>query len=186
MEIKYRTQFGELLEHLGLMGDAVEIGVAEGRNAEVIIASPNISKLYLIDNWSHLDQPGDGSYPQSWHDNNFKEAHERVKPFKEKAIFLKGFSSDMIKQIPDDSLIFAYIDGDHSEIGCLSDLRQVYRRVIKGGVIAFHDFLNHSTNYGVNRAVHTLLSQYDYDADVVHLTEEDGDLSMVSGWFIKK
>jgi len=186
MEIKYRNQFPELLEHLGLKGDAAEVGNAEGRNAQVLISSPVITKLYLIDTWQHLDQPGDGGHPASWHENNWKECHERVEPWKEKAVFLKGFSSDMIKQIPDDSLIFAYVDGDHSEVGCLSDLRGVYRKVKTGGVIAFHDFLNYSSNYGVNRAVHTLLRQYDYPADAVHLTEEDGDLMMVSGWFIKK
>jgi hypothetical protein len=185
-EIKYRTQFPELLEHFGLKGDAVEIGVAEGRNAAILIASPVIEKLYLIDNWSRLDQAGDGSHPQQWHDNNFKEVHERVEPFKEKAVILKGLSAEMISRIPDNSLIFAYVDGDHSEVGCLSDLRGVYRKVKTGGVIAFHDFLNHSANYGVNRAVHTLLRQYDYPEDAVHLTEEDWNLMMVSGWFIKK
>jgi hypothetical protein len=186
MDILYRTQFGELLEHLGLKGDAVEIGAAECRHAQVLISQPAITKLYIIDGWSRLSQIGDGSNSDEWHANNWKECHERVEPWKDKAVFLKGMSHTMIKEIPDDSLIFAYIDGDHSESGCLSDLRGVYRKVRTGGVIAFHDFLSHSVNYGVNRAVHTLLRQYDYPADAVHLTEEDGDLAMVSGWFIKK
>lgn len=184
MEILYRTQFPELLEHLGLKGDAVEIGVAEGRNAAVLIASHVIEKLYLIDNWSWLDQSGDGSHPQAWHDNNLKEVHERIEPFKEKAVVLKGMSATMIKQIPDDSLIFSYIDGDHSFSGCFSDLLNVYSKVKSGGVIALHDYENLS--YGVNKAVRKFLVENNYNIDDLHTTEEDGDLAMVSCWFIKK
>src|SRR5580698_10006461 len=101
MEIKYRTQFSELLKHFGLQGDAAEIGVAEGRNAEVLIASPVIEKLYLIDAWQHLDQSGDGGYEEPWHSNNFKEVQERIAPWKEKAVLLKGMSHVMLKEIPD-------------------------------------------------------------------------------------
>ena len=184
MEIKYRSQLPELLQHLGLKGDAVEIGVAEGRNAEVLIKSENITKIYLIDNWSHLNQAGDGGHPQSWHDTNYKEAHERVEPFKEKAVFLKGMSSEMIKQIPDDSLVLAYIDGDHSFNGCFNDLINVCPKVKSGGVISLHDYENLS--YGVNHAVRKFLVENGYKLDDLHTTEEDGDLNMVSCWFIKK
>lgn len=155
MEIKYRSQLPELLQHLGLKGDAVEIGVAEGRNAEVLIKSENITKIYLIDNWSHLNQAGDGGHPRSWHDTNYKEAHERVEPFKEKSVFLKGMSSEMIKKIPDDSLVLAYIDGDHSFNGCFNDLINVYPKVKSGGVISLHDYENLS--YRVNHAVRKFL-----------------------------
>lgn len=180
MEIKYRTQFPELLEHLGLKGDAVEVGVAEGRNAAVLISSPQILRLYLIDAWQQLNQQGDGGYDQSWHDNNRKEVHERIATHKDKAVILKGISKDMIKTVPDDSLIFAYIDGDHSFEQCWNDLLNIYPKVKIGGVIALHDYLNPA--YGVGRAVHKFWS----DPEDIHTTEEDGDLAMVSCWFIKK
>jgi hypothetical protein len=186
MEIKYRTQFPELLEHLGLKGDAVECGVAEGRNAQVLIASPNITKLYLIDNWSWLNQAGDGSHPKSWHDNNLKEVYERIEAFKEKAVILKGMSTEMIKQIPDDSLIFAYIDGDHSYDGCYNDLTGIFPKVKVGGIISCHDIKN--MEYGVSDALRKCLlwNEKDYWQEDLHYTEEDGDDMMVSVWFIKK
>lgn len=184
MEIKYRTQFPELLEHLGLKGDAVECGVAEGRLSEVLIKHPTIEKLYLIDAWEHLDQSGDGGYPQEWHSNNWKEAHERVDPWKEKAVFLKGLSHQMIKEIPNDSLIFAYVDADHSFNGCFNDLIGVYAKIKSGGVISCHDVNNPS--YGVKKALYMFLLQEGYDTKDVHFTEENGDLMMVSAWFIKK
>jgi hypothetical protein len=184
MEIKYRTQFPELLENYHLEGDAVEIGVAEGRNAQVLIASPAIKKLYLIDNWSYLDQVGDGRSPQSWHDNNYKEAQERVEPWKEKAVFLKGMSDEMINKIPNSSLIFGYVDGDHGFKGAYNDLQNLYFKVKTGGIIAGHDYLNMS--YGVNNAVRSFIANIKYSIYDIHITEEDGDQSMVSFWFFKK
>lgn len=184
MEIKYRTQLGELIDRLGLKGDAVEIGVAENRNGSVLISSPNITKMYFIDVWQTINQDGDGSYDQEWHDNNWKEAHERVELWKEKAIFLRGLSKDMIKKIPDNSLVLAYIDADHSFEGCLRDLLDIYPKVKTGGIISGHDFAN--LHYGVNKAVKTFILSNGYSLDDIHTTEEDGDDSMVSFWFIKK
>ncbi len=183
MEIKYRTQLGQLLESLNLTGPAAEIGVAEGRNAEVLIAQPAITKLYMIDTWTHLEQLGDGGHPQKWHEGNYIEAQERTLPYQEKAVFMKGFSRDGIAQIPDDSLILAYVDGDHSYNGCMADLKAIWPKIKAGGVLACHDFLN--LFYGVNRAVNEFLSERGL-VNNLHLTEEDGDRAMVSCWVIKK
>jgi hypothetical protein len=184
MEIKYRTEFGGLLNHFGLVGPAAEIGVAECRHSQVLISQPAITKLYMVDAWSRLNQLGDGSNSDEWHSNNWNECHERVEPWKEKAVFLKGMSHTMIKEIPDDSLIFAYIDGDHSFGGCFSDLLNIYPKVKTGGIISLHDAINLS--YGVNKALRLLLSQNAYSYEDVHFTEENGDEAMVSAWFVKK
>lgn len=180
MEIKHRTQLGELLSHFKLSGHAVEIGVAEGRNAEVLISQKEITKLYLIDAWTRLEQSGDGGNPQSWHEGNYAEAQQRTSNHKEKAVFLKGLSQDMIKQIPNDSLVLAYIDGDHSYEGALRDLRAIYQKVKKGGIIAGHDYLNMS--YGVHRAVTEFLENRTHIS--LHVIGEDED-AMASFWFIK-
>ncbi len=187
MEINFRTQFGELLEHLGLKGDAVEIGVAEGRNALSIISWPQVERLYLIDSWKELPQRGDGGFPQDWHDINLQTAQKTLETYSDKAIWLRGLSADMIDSIPDDSLIYAYLDGDHSEKGFLSDLQRIYKKVKVGGIISGHDYL--SPQYGVNKGVRYFVFEsdglYNMTTDI-HQTEEDGDESMVSFWFIKK
>lgn len=184
MEIHFRDEFGVLLARLGLSGHAVEIGVAEGRNARVLIAQPAITKLYLIDNWAHLEQSGDGGHPQEWHSNNYKETLERVGPWMEKAVIMRGMSNDKIKEIPDDSLIFSYIDCDHSYYGFMNDLRSVVIKVKVGGIVAGHDVLNPS--YGVGRALNDWAADNGYDASEIHYTIENGDKSMVSFWFVKK
>lgn len=190
MEINLRTQFGELLQHHNLTGHSIEIGVAEGRFSEHIISWPTITKHYMLDAWERLNQKGDGGFPQSWHDNNFIEAKQRTEPFKDKRLILKGLSKEMIQWIPDNSLIFAYLDGDHSYEGCLSDLQLIYPKVRYGGIIAGHDYL--SPQYGVNRAIKDFLATKVETTDwgtanvPLHETFEDGDKSMVSFWFIKR
>jgi len=57
----------------------------------------------------------------------------------------------MCEQVPDNSLSMVYIDADHLYEGCLADLQRWYPKVISGGIIAGHDYLN--AEYGVNRAV---------------------------------
>ena len=110
MKITTRKDLGKLLEHYGLKGHAAEIGVAESRHSAILIAQPAITKLYMIDAWKRLEQKGDGGFPQSWHDQNFQEALGRTNEFAHKRVILKGLSSEMIPQIPDDSLILAYVD----------------------------------------------------------------------------
>jgi hypothetical protein len=185
MQIKYRTELGRLLDHFGLIGPACEIGVAEGRNAEVLVKEPAITELYLIDSWTQLTQKGDGGNKQEWHINNFKEAQERVVGYN-KAVFLRGLSQDMIKTISDDYLILAYVDGDHSLKGALNDLRAIWPKIKSGGILAGHDYLN--PDYGVREAVNTFINEVRKetgDVLLVNLIEED-HFSMTGFWIRKK
>lgn len=176
--IKYRTEIYKLLDHFNLEGHAAEIGVAEGKNAEVMASWPQITKLYLIDSWQHLHQAGDGGYEQKWHDNNLKEVRQRMEPFP-KAVIMQGLSAEMIAQIPDDSLVYAYIDCDHSYEGCLSDLHDVWPKLKEGGLLAGHDYENPA--YGVKDAVRAFAFILNADISVI----EEDHWSMASFWFRK-
>lgn len=180
VSVKYRTEIYKLLDHFGLSGHAAEIGVAEGCNAEVMASWPQITKLYLIDGWTRLNQAGDGSHPQAWHDNNLKEVRERMKPYP-KAVIMQGLSADMIAQIPDDSLIYAYIDCDHSYEGCLADLVAIWPKLKDGAILAGHDVSNPA--YGVGEAVRFFCGPPEKKLDI-NIIEED-HWSMASFWFRK-
>jgi hypothetical protein len=156
-DLKFRSELTQLICDLGLHGSGVEIGVAEGRFSEILIKSPHFDKFYMIDAWQQLNQKGDGHNPQSWHDNNYKEALERTEKYADKRVVLRGLSNEMIKQIPDNSLILAYVDGDHSFQGCLNDLDAIWPKIQVGGVLAGHDILNDS--YGVKRAVNVFFRE---------------------------
>lgn len=185
MEIKYRTQLGDLLKHFNLVGEAAEIGVAEGRNAQVLAKSENITKLYLIDSWTQLAQKGDGGSKQEWHENNFKEAQERLKE-SGKGVFLRGLSVDMIATLKDESLVLGYVDADHEYLGALNDLKAIWPKIKSGGILSGHDYLNPA--YGVREAVNTFVSQIQQqygETLLVNVIEED-HFSMAGFYLLKK
>lgn len=139
MELRYRRDLVELMKHLGLPLVAVEIGVAEA-NFSVDLLNSGIEKLYSIDAWRTLPQTGDGGFPADFHEKNYKTAIERLSAFGERSIVFRGLSTEMAKEIPDNSLGLVYLDGDHSENGIRADKESFWSKLVPGGVLATHDW----------------------------------------------
>jgi len=57
-----------------------------------------------------------------------------------KRVVLRGKTVDVISQIPDQGLDFAYVDGDHTLKGITIDLISVYPKVKIGGYLTGDDF----------------------------------------------
>ncbi len=150
MEIKYRVQLPQLVRELGLPSIGVEVGVAEGNSSKDFLDN-GLETLYSVDAWQTLNQKGDGGYEQEWHDKNYADAKERLARFKERSIIIKGLSQEVAEGFENESIGFLYLDGDHSYEGVKRDLEAWVPKVVKGGVIAGHDYL--SGEYGVNQAV---------------------------------
>jgi predicted O-methyltransferase YrrM len=108
-----------------------EIGVSRGANAIRMLKNLNIKHLYLID----PDEKAVGK--------------EMFKKHKTKIEFIFDYSYNAYKEIPDGSLDFCYIDGDHSYNGVKKDIELYYSKVKKGGVLCGHDF----NIYGIAKAV---------------------------------
>jgi hypothetical protein len=136
-----------------LEGDAAEIGVAEGNFSAEILSWPiNLPRVYMVDRWACFPgQKGDGGFPQSWHDKNLAAAQERVAQYNERAVFLRGNSTEVSLRVPDKSLRLVYIDADHSYSAVIWDIAIWRAKLVPGGVMAFHDY--ESPQYGVKRAV---------------------------------
>lgn len=121
---------------------AAEIGVYRGRFAERLLREcPEISAYFLIDPWRHLDdwnKPANKS--QVTFDRFLKETMERTEPYAEKRVILRGTTAEVSTDIADDSLDFAYIDGDHTLRGITIDLVRIFPKVRKGGWIGGDDF----------------------------------------------
>jgi hypothetical protein len=58
----------------------------------------------------------------------------------DKRVVLRGTTADVIDEIPDAALDFAYIDGDHTLRGITIDLVKVFPKVRAGGWIGADDF----------------------------------------------
>lgn len=148
MEINYRADLYKIID---IKLPAAEIGVAEG-NFSCDMLAWGIPLLYSVDTWQTINgQFGDGGFDQQWHDQNYAKASFRLQKFGARSKILRGFSADMAKQVPDNSLGIIHLDGDHSYEGVMSDLNSWFPKVVSGGVISGHDYK--MTHYGVQRAV---------------------------------
>jgi len=167
-EIRYRRDIWKLM--MGVDGDAVEIGVAEGYFSADLLSMPAVWRhVYLVDRWRCVPtQKGDASNPQTWHDANLAATRERVARFGRRAVFLRGDSYAMVSCVPNQSLSLVYVDGDHSLEGVLADIQAWESKLMVGGVMAFHDYL--APQYGVRQVVDQFAKQ---TGRVVHLIPED-------------
>ncbi len=119
-----------------------EIGVYRGAFAARLLRDcPAISSYYMVDPWRHLD---DWNKPANKGDDAFErffsEALERTSGYEERRIVLRGKTSEVIHEIPDETLDLAYVDGDHTLRGITVDLVKVFPKVKAGGWIGGDDF----------------------------------------------
>ena len=70
MQIKVREQLGEVINHLGLEGLGVEVGVAEGKFSKILLETSNLEKIMLIDSWKHY---AEGYVDSNNADDNIQE-----------------------------------------------------------------------------------------------------------------
>jgi hypothetical protein len=134
----------ELLEFLPKNSIGAEIGVFKGEFAEILLEKVTPSKLYLIDPWQGRIESGDkdGKNLQYIDGNSFYQS-VIVPQFtiRENVILLRHFS-DILNTLPDNSLDWIYVDGDHQYRSVKYDLELCYKKVKQQGYILGHDYTN--------------------------------------------
>lgn len=121
-----------------------EIGVWKGDfAAEVLAAAETLELYYMIDPWANLpdwNKPFNVSpevFNEIYHEMDLKTAFAR-----NKRRILRGRTIEVVDEIPDESLDFVYIDGDHTLRGITIDLIKIWPKIKAGGFIAGDDFIN--------------------------------------------
>jgi len=131
-----------------LVGDMAELGVYEGGSAKVICENKGDRALYLFDTFTGLPQTKDI-------DGTFKHGDYACQSFKVEEL-LKDFSNVHfcaglfpLTTKDKDHLRFSFVhfDGDIYQ-SCKDAIEYFYPRLVKGGLIIFHDF-----HGGVEQAV---------------------------------
>lgn len=111
-----------------------EIGVATAENAFSMLSLLPIERFYAIDPYVLYVQNGKKlDYSQQE-----VEAHKRLKPFKEKVVWLKFLSQQAVNFI-DEKLDFVYIDGNHQYEYVKADIELYYPKILDGGILGGHD-----------------------------------------------
>lgn len=151
-----------------LKGELVgaEVGVYRGENAESILQTLNIEKLYLIDPYTHYPEYKCKLRPDF--EENFKEAKQRLSEFKDKIVWLRKKSSDAVDDVAwrEPNLDFVYIDGNHSYKAVMEDLENYWAMLRKGGVLSGHDYQYKDENIKVKEAVDDFVKKHNLNLNL--------------------
>lgn len=159
----------ELAEHFNELGfkTGAEIGVADGRYAEILCQRIPGLTLFGIDPWA--------KYEGNWRSENYqkvalKRARERLSKYDARLIshtsigaYVNEFGED---QFDDESLDFVFIDGDHTFDNVMLDIILWSRKVKKGGIVAGHDYYHHRAG-GVVPAVNKYTEQHGVELNII-------------------
>ena len=179
--IKDRIALVEHFKELGFTKGA-EIGVADGRYAEILCQTIPDLEYYGIDVWAEYDG--------NWRDNNYQNvAYERAKDrLKDygKSNLIKRTSLEASSLIPDDYLDFVFIDGSHLFDNVMLDILLWSKKVRKGGIISGHDYYQFK-NSGIIQAVNAYVEEHKIDLNLTLAgVAEHKDDKVPCWWFIKR
>jgi predicted O-methyltransferase YrrM len=134
---KDRNDLAVLFKELGFKIGA-EIGVFSGAYSEILCQTITGLELYCIDAWTKYEGYHDVRGEQERYDRIYEQAKTRLSSFN--CHLIKKWSMDAVNDIPDESLDFIYIDGNHDFEHCTEDITSWSRKVRSGGIISGHDF----------------------------------------------
>jgi predicted O-methyltransferase YrrM len=128
----------DLIRHFNTLGfkTGAEIGVAQGFVSEFMCKNIPGLKLYCIDAWEWY--PHNRWLPKGRAERHYERAKSRLAPYN--AILIKKYSMDAIKDIPDNSLDFVFIDANHDFDHVMEDLINWTKKVRKGGIVSGDDY----------------------------------------------
>lgn len=178
-ELEHRLDIGLVLNEMGLTNGAIEIGVAYGENAKMILDKWEGTPLYLVDpyiRWkkdeyidgsSTIDFEGALGYAK----NLLKEHENRIK-------WVRETSDDAVKLLP--VVDFEYVDGNHHQPQIGRDLGNYWNLVRPGGIFGGHDFYNANEDY-YRCEVKDVVTEFAKKRDLkLHITPE-----CTSWWIVK-
>jgi hypothetical protein len=127
-----RNDLAKLFAELGYTYGA-ETGVANGRYSVVLCQSiPNLH-LLCVDPWKAYDR-----ISQEKQDQRRKNAIAALTPFN--CTFIEKPSMEAVREIPENSLDFVFIDGAHQFDYVMMDIIEWSKRVRQGGIVSGHDY----------------------------------------------
>lgn len=130
-------EFPLLLKELGVKVGA-EIGVEQGLfSAGLLRRIPDL-KLYCVDCWDCYEGYREGYDRKA--ERYYERAIEKLTPFGDRAVIVKKYSMDAVKDFEDESLDFIYIDANHDFQSATNDIAEWSKKVKIGGIVSGHDF----------------------------------------------
>jgi SAM-dependent methyltransferase len=127
-----RLDLAKLFAELGYK-TGVEVGVSEGRYSLMLCQTIPGLQLTCVDPWQAYER-----ISQRLCDERYRLAVERLTPYG--VTFARMTSIEAVKNFPESSLDFVYVDGWHVFDAVMQDIIEWSRRVRKGGIVSGHDY----------------------------------------------
>lgn len=169
MEIRNRIDLAKYFGRLGFTRGA-EVGACFGRFSEILCQNIPGLELIAIDSWNNKQN--------AKRESDLKiSGEERTKsllaPYH--ATVIKKKSMDAVKDVPDQSLDFVFIDADHSYGAVRNDVREWTKKVREGGIVSGHDYyvFPNSGNRGVIDAVDEYVKDNEYELKIIDWDKEN-------------
>jgi hypothetical protein len=170
--MKNRRELAQYFNKMGFKYGA-EIGACFAHYSEILCQSIPGLKLLAIDNWNNDEntrrQNGRGLSGEV-------ETRRILAPYN--AIVIKKDSMEAVKDVPDESLDFVFIDADHIYSSVKEDIREWSKKVRMGGIVSGHDYyiFPYSRKKGespeVYRGVLDAVDEYVKEHNITLLTTE--------------
>jgi predicted O-methyltransferase YrrM len=182
--IKNRRELARHFKDLGFRIGA-EIGVFAGYYSEILCQEIPGLKLFAIDTWENYKRYRN-------HKNEMAEAYKtaQTKLVAYNCTLIKSYSMDAVKNFPDESLDFVYIDSNHLYSWVKQDIEEWTKKVRIGGIVAGHDYYVTPYNKitGVITAVDEYVKKTGYKLQVIDWDKENPnkDDRQPNWWFVKE
>lgn len=120
----------------------VEVGTDQGEFAEVLCKTIPDLDLSCVDPWkAEAYEPGyqpESYEKQEYFDKRHEETRHRLAGFN--ATLIRKTSMEAVKDFPDNSLDFVYIDANHDFLNVTQDVHYWLKKVRPGGILSGHDY----------------------------------------------
>lgn len=157
-----------------------ELGVRSGENYYYLLAHCPDLELLGVDlfeiqpegageghRWKTFENPEpDGSFSYDF-ESYYKFILELQEEFGNRAKFIRNWTTEAVKQVPDNSLDFVFLDADHAYKSVVRDINDWKPKIKKGGYIMGHDWYQGP----VKKAVKEVLGFVEIHPDNVWLQE---------------
>ena len=157
--LRNRADMAQLIVHMDAR-NVCEIGVKEGGNFNNLLA-PCVSHAVAIDIWQETGKRSEND--DSCNGFSLETQHKRMLDWARqdsRIRVIRDWSLNAVKLFKDGFFDFCYIDADHTEEAVYADLCAWYPKVRAGGVLAGHDYLEHTLPCGVKFGVIPALARF--------------------------
>ncbi|OJY27926.1 MAG: hypothetical protein BGP11_10920 [Rhodobacterales bacterium 65-51] len=170
-ETKREKLRGRMLESMPKGARVAEIGVWEGAFSKRIMEICDPAELHLIDPWLYQPEFGNTGFGRKKNENLMEQKYQDVcDMFKDDARVKihREMSDAALASLPDASLDWVYIDGNHNEPFIGQDIALCLKKVKHDGIIAGDDFnwMSDAQGAPVKRAVEAMVEELGDQAEL--------------------